>query len=81
MRDLVVGDPVIVYKPIWMINIFKCGRLYEIFELDNRVVYRVYFYDRNGRWLSGCNIFTYQNETIELNIEEVRNTKLNKLGI
>ena len=76
-----VGDPVIVYKPIWMDNKPKSGKLVEVFELDNRVVYRVYFYDKSGRWLSGCNIFTYQNETIELDIECMRDLKIKELGI
>ena len=79
--NLKVGDPVIVYKPIWMNNTPKQGYINEIFEVDSKTVYRVYFYNVEGEWTCGCNIFTYQEETIKLNIEEARDLKLKDLGI
>jgi len=79
--NLKVGDPVIVYKPIWMNNTPKQGYINEIFELDAKTVYRVYFYNEGGRWDSGCNIFTYQGETIKLDVEIERDLKLKDLGI
>jgi hypothetical protein len=79
--NLKVGDPVIVYKPIWMNNTSKQGYINEIFEVDSKTVYRVYFYSEGGSWTCGCNIFTYQGETIKLNIEEARDLKLKDLGI
>jgi hypothetical protein len=40
--NLKVGDPVIVYKPIWMNKVHKNGYVNEIFEVDGITVYRVY---------------------------------------
>jgi hypothetical protein len=85
--NLKVGDPVIVYKPIWMNKVHKNGYVNEIFELDGIMVYRVYFYDEGGRWVSSCNIFTHSNyfshqgETIKLDVETERDLKLKDLGI
>jgi hypothetical protein len=76
-----IGDKVLVWKNNWYDKIKKKGKLVEIFEIDNKPVYRIYFYNEKGRWESSCNIFTYQSETIELDIEEMRNDKLKKLGI
>ena len=60
--NLKVGDPVIVYKPIWMNNTPKQGYIKEL--LDGKKVYRVFFYDENGKWIDGCNIFTQQGELL-----------------
>ena len=76
-----VGDPVIVYKPIWMNHKPKNGIINEIFEYDNKPVYRVYFYDEMGKYKEGCNIFKYQGETIELDVITIRDRKLKELGI
>lgn len=79
--NLKVGDPVIVYKPIWMNKVHKNGYVNEIFEVDGITVYRVYFYNESGRYSSGCNIFTHQGETIKLDVETERDLKLKDLGI
>lgn len=76
-----VGDKVLVYKNNWYDNIKEKGTIVEIFEINNRIVYRVYFYDEKGKYKSGCNIFTDQKETIELDRQEVRECKLKELGI
>jgi len=79
--NLKVGDPVIVYKPIWMDAVYRYGYVNEIFELDGKTVYRVYFHDEGGRWISGCNIFTHKREIIKLDVEKLRDLKLKELGI
>lgn len=76
-----VGDKVLVWKNHWYDKIKRKGKLVEIFEIDNKPVYRISFYNEKGGWESGCNIFTYQSETIELDIEEMRDMKLKQLGI
>lgn len=43
--NLKIGDPVIVYKPIWTNNTPKQGYINEIFEVYGKTVYRVYFYN------------------------------------
>lgn len=79
--NMKVGDPVIVYKPIWMNNESKRGIINEIFMFNNKTLYRVYFYDEMGRYKDGYNIFTYQGETIELDIQKIRDLKIKDLGI
>jgi hypothetical protein len=80
--NLKVGDPVIV-SSYWLkpSSHYKNGYIKEIFELSGATVYRVYFYDESGKWLSGCNIFPHLAETIKLDIKELRDKKLKDLGI
>ena len=75
-----VGDKVLVCKTNWYKK-KRSGTLVKIFEVDKKVVYRVYFYDKFGKYKDGCNIFTNLGETIELDKLEERNGKLNDLGI
>jgi hypothetical protein len=80
------GDKVIVTKNHWMnlyntTKIKKKGTLVQIFKVDNKTVYRVHFYDELGKYKDGCNVFTYQGETIEVDIQETREVKLKELGI
>lgn len=76
-----VGDKVLVYKTHWYDNIKRKGTLVKIFEIEGKPVYRIYFYDELGKYKDGCNIFTYQEETIELDLEEMRNDVFKNLGI
>lgn len=76
-----VGDKVLVWKKNWYDKKKRSGTLVKIFEVDKKVVYRVYFYDKFGKYKDGCNIFTNLGETIELDKLEERNDKLNDLGI
>lgn len=81
-----VGDKVLVYKNNWYDNIKRKGTIVEIFKNNNSIVYRVdfhefCFYGENGKYKGGCNIFTDQRETIELDKQEVRDCKLKELGI
>jgi hypothetical protein len=76
-----VGDKVIVTKNNWYTDIKRKGTIVKIFEVDNKTVYRVYFYDEEGKYKDGCNVFPYQGENIELDIQETREVKLNELGI
>ena len=39
------------------------------------LIYRVSFY-KDGKYISGCNIFKNHGETIELDIQEIRNNKI-----
>jgi hypothetical protein len=76
-----VGDKVLVWKKNWYDKKKRSGTLVKIFEVDKKVVYRVYFYDKFGKYKDGCNIFTNLGETIEGDKLEERNDKLNDLGI
>lgn len=76
-----VGDKVLVWKTNWHDKKKRSGTLVKIFEVDKKVVYRVYFYDKFGKYKDGCNIFTSLGETIEGDKLEERNGKLNDLGI
>ena len=81
-----VGDKVIVTKNHWMnlyntTKIKRKGTLVQIFKVDNKTVYRVYFYDKLGKYKDGCNVFPHQQETIELDIQETREVKLKELVI
>jgi len=80
--NLKVGDPVIV-SSYWLkpSSHYKNGYIKEIFELDGATAYRVDFYNEEGRWVGGCNIFTHLSETIKLDIERERDLKLKDLGI
>jgi hypothetical protein len=77
--NLKVGDPVIVSSYWLKPSHYKNGYIKEIFELSGATVYRVYFYDESGKWLSGCNIFPHLAETIKLDIKELRDKKLKEL--
>jgi len=76
-----VGDKVIVTKNNWYTDIKRKGTIVQIFEVDNKTVYRVYFYDELGKYKDGCNVFPHQGETIELDIQETREVKLKEMGI
>jgi hypothetical protein len=76
-----VGDKVIVTKTHWVADIKRKGTLVQIFQIDNKTVYRVHFYDELGKYKDGCNVFTHQGETIEVDIQETREVKLKELGI
>jgi len=65
-----VGDKVIVTKNHWLnlyntTKIKRKGTIVQIFKVDNKTVYRVYFYDEEGKYKDGCNVFPHQQETIE----------------
>lgn len=72
-------DPVIVYKWPWTNP--KSGIINKIFEYNNKPAYRVYFYDEFGKYKDVCNIFTYQGDTIELDVITMRDRKIKELGI
>jgi len=81
-----VGDKVIVTKNNWYTDpilgrIKRKGTIVQVFQDYGKPVYRVYFYDEEGKYKDGCNVFTYQGETIELDIQETREVKLKELGI
>jgi hypothetical protein len=76
-----VGDKVIVTKNNWYTDIKRKGTIVEILQEFDKPVYRVYFYDEEGKYKDGCNVFTHQGETIELDIQEIREVKLKELGI
>jgi hypothetical protein len=76
-----VGDKVIVTKNNWYTDIKRKGTIVQIFEVDNKTVYRIYFYDELGKYKDGCNIFTHQGETIEIDIQQTREVKLKEMGI
>jgi hypothetical protein len=44
-------------------------------------VYRVYFYDEEGKYKDGCDISKNYGDTIEIDIQETREAKLKELGI
>ena len=74
--NLKVGDPVIVYTPVWLNNKSKKGYIKNIFDLGcNKIIYFV--------CLSSdiISIFPYNGDIIELDIEESRDLKLKDLGI
>lgn len=68
-----VGDKVILKSSISLKK--RKGEIYEIFEIDNMTT-KFYRIDVNGEKLT-----IFNNELIELDIEEIRNDKLNQLGI
>jgi len=76
-----VGDKVIVTKNNWYTDIKRKGTIVQIFEVDNKTVYRIYFYDELNKYKDGCNIFTHQGETIEIDIQQTREVKLKEIGI
>jgi hypothetical protein len=76
-----VGDKVIVTKNNFYTDIKRKGTIVQILQDYGKPVYRVYFYDEEGKYKDGCNVFTYQGETIELDIQETREVKLKELGI
>ena len=81
-----VGDKVIVTKNNWYTDpilgrIKRKGTIVQVFQDYGKPVYRVYFYDEEGKYKDGCNVFPHQGETIELNIQETREVKLKELGI
>jgi hypothetical protein len=81
-----VGDKVIVTKNNWYTDpilgrIKRKGTIVQVLQDYGKPVYRVYFYDEEGKYKDGCNVFTYQGETIELDIQETREVKLKELGI
>jgi hypothetical protein len=78
--DLKEGDPVIVYKKIWMNDIPRKGIITKTFysslnNIPQTLIYQVSFY-KDGKYISGCNIFKNHGETIELDIQENRNNKI-----
>ena len=76
-----VGDKVIVTKNNWFTDLKRKGTLVKIFQVDNKTIYRVYFYDEKSKYTDGCNIFIDNGEIIELDIQEIREVKLKELGI
>jgi hypothetical protein len=77
-----VGDKVIVTKNNWYTDpilgrIKRKGTIVQIYNISStnnygKHVYRVYFYDEEGKYKDGCNVFPHQGETIELDIQETR---------
>lgn len=77
-----VGDKVIVTKNNWFTakpNLKRKGTLVKIFQVDNKTIYRVYFYDEKSKYTDGCNIFIDNGEIIELDIQEIRDIKIQQL--
>lgn len=78
--NLKLGDKVIVNKPIC-----KIYNISAVIEFINTEVgfYRVrHNYNRSGIKNNTCNIFyNHIDESIELDLQEIRNDKLKNLGI
>ena len=74
-----VGDKVIVTKNNWFTDLKRKGTLVKIFQVDNKTIYRVYFYDEKSKYTDGCNIFIDNGEIIELDIQEIRDIKIQQL--
>ena len=82
-----VGDKVIVTKRNWHTNPKRKGTLVGILQQYHKHtfqvmdVYRVYFYDEEGKYKDGCDISKNYGDTIEIDIQETREAKLKELGI